>query len=445
MISPTLHIINVRLPLLDDSSLYTVYIENGKWYSITEQNGRCDSPQHKPLASPSLQNEVYIDAQQRILLPGLVDAHMHLDKAFSLSTVGNQSGTLEEACFNYANAVETFSYQELRQRILRAALQSIAYGSSIIRTHIDFHIQLGKDVAMRGLKAALDIKEQLKKYITIQIIILVPSYQHHDAIAFVEEAIALGADGIGGAPYLAEQPRLEIETMFALAERLGCILDFHSDESDNPQAKTVLDVAELVKQYHKENEVTVGHLCSLASMPVAVAEPIIEEIASAQLHAVSLPGANLYLQGRGDDECVRRGVTRLKTLLKHGINVSVASDNIHDPFHPFGRGDLLQIALLAAYGAHMGSPADIRKLLEMISVNPAKLVGAKEYGVKEGHEVDFVIFDATTPEQLFMLLPDRRWVYRNEQWLKTGGHPFDFTSDELAKAWASLEEEAPLQ
>src|SRR5690606_32475582 len=101
------------------------------------------------------------NAEKRIVLPGLVDAHMHLDKAFSLTSVGNRSGTLEEACQNYAAQVASFSFDALRLRILRAALQSIAYGTSVIRTHIDFHTSLGEDIAFKGLQAALAVKKQL--------------------------------------------------------------------------------------------------------------------------------------------------------------------------------------------------------------------------------------------------------------------------------------------
>jgi cytosine deaminase len=108
----------------------------------------------------------------------------------------------------------------------------------------------------------------------------------------------------------------------------------------------------------------------------------------------------------------------VKELLAAGIQLATASDNIHDPFHPFGRGDLLQIGLVTAYAAHMGSPADIRTILRMMTFIPASILGLSGYGTNVGNEADFVIFDGTTPEELFTMLPDRRWVYRNGGWLK---------------------------
>lgn len=433
-----LEIINACLPLTAEHKLFTLKIVQGRWLAIVEQEQELHSVEHTSITANDCFTKQKLNAEKRILLPGLVDAHMHLDKAFSLSAVGNQSGTLEEACENYAAHLPSFSYEELRQRILRAALQSIAYGTSIIRTHIDFHASLGEEVAFTGVLAALDVKKQLAPYVTMQIILLSLDYQQESSIAMIEAALQLGVDGIGGAPYLSSQPQQDIQTMFRIAQKYQCILDFHSDESDHPEAKTVLDVAEQAIKHGMKQQVTVGHLCSLASMPIAAAEPIVNTIAEAQLHAISLPGANLYLQGRCDDECVRRGITRIKTLLKHGVNVAIASDNIHDPFHPFGRGDLLQIALLAAYGAHMGTPKDLRTLLNMITINPAAIVDAKGYGIHVGNQADFVVMDATTVEELFMLVPDRRWVYRASQWLRASAHPFTWSNLDLKKAWQSI-------
>nr|WP_244226755.1 amidohydrolase family protein [Paenibacillus protaetiae] len=116
--------------------------------------------------------------------------------------------------------------------------------------------------------------------------------------------------------------------------------------------------------------------------------------------------------------------------------VAAASDNVHDPFHPFGRGDLLQIGLITAYGAHMGSPADLRTLLRMMTVVPAGILGLRDYGIAAGHTADFVILDAGTPDELFTMMPDRRWIYRGGAWLKTAAPPAGWELPELAAEWA---------
>lgn len=430
---------NVRVPLLDENRLYTLVAENGTWSAIIPQDGISHLPDARPLdhldgGCPETSDR--FDAGGKMLLPGLVDAHMHLDKSFSLPFVGNHSGTLEEAVRNYAAACPSFSKDMIRQRMMRAALLAVSFGTSAIRTHLDVHVEAGREVAMRTIEAALEVKEALKPYVTIQLFPMIPQ-QHVTpaAMELAEETVRMGVDGLGGAPHLSDEPETGIDRLFRLAERLGCPLDFHTDESDDPSVRTVVHIANRTKALGFAGRVTVDHLCSLAAMSDGEAEPIIRLMAEAGLKAVSLPGANLYLQGRHDNYPVRRGVTRIRDIAAAGIPIAVASDNIHDPFHPFGRGDLLLIALIAAYAAHMGSPADMRMLLRMITEVPAGILGLPEYGVREGYKADFVIFDADSPEMLFTMLPDRRWVHHGGRWLKIAAPRSGWNESALKRHW----------
>jgi len=432
------HLFNVRLPMMREDRLYSLSVENGIWSEVAVQNGhiRLDDAVALDDWDGSPEHPERLDAQGKLLLPGLVDAHMHLDKSFCLPFVGNVSGTLEEACRNYAAACASFTKQDIKSRIMRAALQAISFGTTAIRTHLDFHVEAGREVAMRTVEAALEAKEALKPFLTLQLFPMVP--HHHispHSLEAAEEAIRMGVDGIGAAPHLSQEPEAGIDAIFRLAERFGVPVDFHTDESDDPNVRTVVHIARRTMEWGYTGRVTVGHLCSLAAMKDEEAEPILTLMAHAKLSAVTLPGANLYLQGRGDSFPVRRGVTRVKDILRAGIPISVASDNIHDPFHPFGRGDLILIALIASYAAHMGSPADLRTLLRMISDVPAGILGLANYGVREGNEADFVIFDADSSEMLFTLLPERRWVHRGGKWLKIAARPAGWHEPALNKFW----------
>jgi cytosine deaminase len=439
-----LELINVRLPLADETKLYRVTAENGIWTKVERQDSELASETHLPIDSwsfipghPSGGAEL-LDARQRVMLPGLVDAHMHLDKAFSLSRVGNVSGTLEEAVANYSSAAPSFSKEEIRARILRSALQAASFGTSVIRTHLDFHVKAGRDVALRTVEAALEAKEMLAPYIRIQLFPMCP-YQQLTAyeLEAAEEAIRMGVDGLGGAPHLSQTPEADIDFIFRLAEKYDCQIDLHTDETDDPSVRTLRTIAEKTLQYGFQGRVTVDHLCSLGAMPDADAHKLIGRMAEAQLRAVTLPGANLYLQGRHDKFPVRRGITRVKELLQGGIPIATASDNIHDPFHPFGRGDLLLIGLITAYGAHMGSPSDMRTILRMISDMPAGIVGCNDYGIAAGHPADFVLFDGGSPEELFAMVPERRWIYRAGTWLKTAASRSGWLVPSLAAKWDS--------
>lgn len=434
-----LEIINARLPLLKENELYTLSVRNGKWNLVERQESRIVSDGHIFLdINGSIQSKS-INAEGKIVLPGFVDAHMHLDKAFSLPKVGNDSGTLHEAIVNYARLGPSFTKSELNSRMLRTALQAAAFGTTAIRTHLDFNTSAGRRSALPTVETALEIKRQLAPYVRLQLFPMIPyrTGSQEDKV-LMEEALAMGVDGIGGAPHLSDEPERSIDVIFELADKYGCPIDLHTDETDNPDKRTALYIAKKTMEYSFQGRVTVDHLCSLASMTSKDAQGMIFRMAEAELRAVTLPAANLYLQGRDDRSAVRRGVTRVKELIAAGIPVATASDNIHDPFHPFGRGDLLQIALITAYGAHMGAPADLRQLLRMITEIPAGILGLSGYGISPGNEADFVIVDARTPEELFTMLPERRWIYRAGAWLKAAAPPSGWEIPVVTKQWETV-------
>ncbi|MNC48215.1 Cytosine deaminase [compost metagenome] len=126
---------------------------------------------------------------------------------------------------------------------------------------------------------------------------------------------------------------------------------------------------------------------------------------------------------------MRRGLTRVKELMKAGVPVAAASDNIQDPFHPFGRGDMLQIGLITAYAAHLAGEEDIVTLLKMLTNLPATIAGVPEYGVSAGNPASFVVFDGISGEELFQELPATRWVYNKTRWIY---------ASELKRQWTDL-------
>jgi cytosine deaminase len=437
-------IFNASLPLQSEETLYTLAIGGGKWTSVTAQTGEVEAPEAVCLDKwngSSADARLLLDAKGKIVLPGFVDAHMHLDKAFSLPQVGNVSGTLGEAVVNYAAAAPRFSKEEIKARIMRSALQSISYGTVVLRSHLDFHVKHGKDVAMRTIEAALEVKEELKPYAELQLFPLLPYFELSEAaLDTAEESVAMGVTGLGGAPHLSPNPDPDIDRLFALVDKLGCPVDLHTDESDDPNQRTAIHIARRAMEYGWRGKVTAGHLCSLAAMKDEDAAMIIGLMAEAGMGAVTLPGANLYLQGRHDAFPVRRGVTRVKELLAAGIPLAAASDNMHDPFHPFGRGDLLLIGLVTAYAAHMGSPAEMREVLRMITEYPARVTGADGYGILPGNPAHFVALDARTPEELLTMLPERRWVWRGGTCLKAAPAKEKWSSALLQGYWEDSSE-----
>lgn len=426
MESKDLHLINVRLPLKEESKLYELKASQGYLVSVDEQPERkkaepdCMSilDWFAKSSGVSADGAVRIDLEGKLLLPGFVDAHMHLDKAYSLASVQNASGTLHEAIRNYGAAAPSFTKEQIKTRIRKAALRALSYGTTSIRSHLDFNCTEGVAVALRTVEAALEVKEELKAFLEIQLFPMCPM----DRLGLkerevLEEALRMGLDGIGGAPHLSSTPQTDIEQIFQLAERFDMPIDLHSDESDDPRSQTVVLIAEQTVSYGYQGRVTVGHLCSLSAMDEEAASRLIRKIADARLNVITLPAVNMYLQGRGDRGLIRRGTTRIKGLLEAGVNLATASDNIQDPFHPFGRGDMLQIGLLTAYAAHLGGSDEVRALLRMMTEKPSVIQGHTQYGVEELNPAVFVVIDAQAVNELFTEQPAGRWVYVRGQWV----------------------------
>ncbi|WKB36438.1 amidohydrolase family protein [Terrilactibacillus sp. S3-3] len=165
----------------------------------------------------------------------------------------------------------------------------------------------------------------------------------------------------------------------------------------------------------------------------------------AGIGAITLPGANLFLQGRADKGLVRRGITRVKELRAMGVPVATASDNINDPFHPFGRGDLLQIGLLTAYAAHMAGRDDLSAILDMISTIPAGFYGIENHGLKEGASAQFVLADTGNIYDLFSFQSPTRFVYAHGQWLSERRSSSCFHDAQLKALWSRVQTSADLR
>ncbi|WP_258881498.1 amidohydrolase family protein [Paenibacillus sp. sptzw28] len=417
-----LEAVNARLPLAQGDGLFKLTIRDGKWSSIEAQEEIVVSDRHVPISKlnfEELRSAREIDLQERVLLPGFVDVHMHLDKAYSIAHVRNRSGTLLEAIENYRSIAPTFSKESIRERIVKAALRAASFGSLMLRSHLDVPFHLGREVALRTVEAALEAREIVKEFVDIQYF---PMYFYDPAIKrglteFAEETLQMGVDGVGGAPHLAPDPEEGIRWAFQLATAFGRPIDFHCDESDNPEVKTIDAYCDQVLIHGYAGRAAAGHLCSLSAMAQEEADRLIAKMAEAGIGAVTLPAVNLYLQGRGDQGNVRRGLTRVKELVNAGVPVAAASDNIQDPFHPFGRGDVLQIGLMTAYAAHLAREEDIVTVLRMLTHLPATIAGIPDYGVSSGNPASFVVLDAVSGEELFQELPATRWVYNKTRWI----------------------------
>jgi cytosine/creatinine deaminase len=198
----------------------------------------------------------------------------------------------------------------------------------------------------------------------------------------------------------------------ALADEHGLRVDIHCDETDDEHSRFVETMAAETIRRGMSGRVTASHTTAMHSYNGAYAARLIANIARAGLHMVTNPLDNAVLQGRFDTGPVRRGHTRVKQLLEAGVNVAIGHDSVMDPWYPLGFGDPLQAAFVLAHLGHLSGDAELRTLVDMITVAPAAALGVPDYGLRAGGPADLVVFDARTPAEALRLQRPRHLVLR---------------------------------
>jgi cytosine deaminase len=203
-----------------------------------------------------------------------------------------------------------------------------------------------------------------------------------------------------------------VKFAFALAAEHGLRVDIHCDETDDDHSRFVEVMAAETLRLGLEGRVTASHTTAMHSYNNAYAYRVINNIARARMHMVTNPLDNSVLQGRFDSYPVRRGHTRIKELMAAGVNVCIGHDSVMDPWYPLGYGDPLQAAFVLAHYGHMSGAEELKRLLEMITVSPARALGLADYGLEAGDPASLVVYDAPGEVDAIRLIPRRRLVLR---------------------------------
>lgn len=370
---------NGYLPFINE--IQDVYIKDG----LVEKIGR-------DIKHIDLDTKI-IDLENRLVINGFVDGHMHLDKALIGEKVINKSGTLYEAIEIMSKYKHDMTKEDVKERSKKILDLSFRNGTRFLRTHID----VDDKIQLKSIEALLELKEEYKELIDIQIVAFPQDgiIKNSKSYFYLEEALKMGADIVGGIPAIEEDPIKHMNMIFDLAMKYDVDIDMHIDETDDASSLIINDLAKLTIANGYIGRVTAGHCCSLAANEEEIILPIVELIKKAKINIISLPSTNLYLQGRGDKINIRRGIAPVKYLLDHNIPVAIGSDNIRDPFNPFGNGNLLEEILIAAHGCHMGGEKDLNKLFDMVSIIPGEALKF-DYDIKEGNKANFIVIDAKT-------------------------------------------------
>lgn len=336
-----------------------------------------------------------LDGEEGIVYPPFVEPHIHLD---ATQTAGqpnwNQSGTLFEGIERWAERKSLLSHEDVKSRAWKTLKWQIANGIQYVRTHVDV-----SDSTLAALKAMLEVKKEIAPWVDLQIVAFpqegILSYPNGEKL--LDQAMEMGADVVGGIPHFEFTREYGVESMhiaFDIARKYNKQIDIHCDEIDDEQSRFVETVAALALKYDMGEKVTASHTTAMHSYNNAYASRLFRLLKMSKIHFVANPLVNIHLQGRFDTYPKRRGVTRVKEMLKNNINVCFGHDDVFDPWYPLGTANMLQVLHMGLHVCQLMGYGQINDGLKLVTENSAKALGLTDYGIQEGNSANFIVLPA---------------------------------------------------
>ncbi|MCW8329935.1 cytosine deaminase [Photobacterium sp. SDRW27] len=373
-----------NITLRGKEGLHQILIENGQFKTIASMD-----------EAMKFEGEV-LDGEGGMAIPPFCEPHVHLD---TTQTAGepswNISGTLFEGIERWAERKSMLSIEDVKSRAKQTLKWQIANGIQHVRTHVDV-----SDPTLTALKAMLEVKEEMKEWVDIQIVAFpqegILSYPNGKEL--LEEAVTLGADVIGAIPHFEFTREYGVESLhyiFELARKYDRLIDVHCDEIDDEQSRFVETLAALAHKFEMGDKVTASHTTAMHSYNGAYASRLFRLLKMSGINFVANPLVNIHLQGRFDDYPKRRGITRVKEMLASNINVCFGHDDIFDPWYPLGTANMMQVLHMGLHVCQVMGYEQINGSLDLISRNSAHTLNIQDhYGIEEGKPGSLLILPA---------------------------------------------------
>jgi cytosine deaminase len=379
---------NVRLP--DGSGPVDVAIRDGLISSIAPHNAACQSA----LASSSF------DGRSRVVLPRFVDAHMHLDKTLmGEAWIGlPETRTLAERVVAAESLLATQTTRTVEERAAALAESAVKFGTLALRSHADVTPGLG----LRSLEALLAVRQRFADRASIELV----AFPQDGAITpgvsdLLDEALRMGCTVLGGLDPAGYDGDVEgqLRLLFALAPRHNAAIDIHLHDPGTLGLFEIRRICAWTEKVGYAGRVAVSHAFALGHQPASEVQPVLELMARTGVAAITAaPGGP--------------AMPSAPALWNAGVTLGIGSDNIHDSWSPFARGDVLEKAFLVAYRNNLRTDAGLQRTLATITDVNARLLGLEPGRVEVGAPADLVVVDAENGAEAVAAHPPRLLVLR---------------------------------
>jgi cytosine deaminase len=345
--------------------------------------------------------EILLDG--RLVLPGFVDTHIHLDKACLLGRCGHDHGSVSEAISAVAAMKRDFTVEDIYARGARVLERAITAGTTRMRTHVEIDPRIG----LRGFEAIKALKRDYAWAIDLSLCVFPQEGLTNDpgTEELLVAALRDGGDLIGGCPYMDTDPAAHLEKLFDLAQAFDVDVDLHLDFDLDPSWWHLDDVCAQAERRNYQGRVAIGHATKLSALPPQQFDAAAAKLARAGVAVTVLPATDLYLMGRDATHNSPRGLAVAHRLVEKGVLCSVATNNVLNPFTPFGDASLLRMANFYANVAH-ASVSEFDACLDLVTQLPARLMNLRDYGIAPGNPADIIVLDTASGRDAIAELPD---------------------------------------
>lgn len=354
-----------------------------------------------------------IDADGCLALPGFVDGHAHLDKTLWGTPWRPHSAgpTVRERIDDERAARRELGLSPATQaaRLLR---HLVARGTTHLRSHVDVGPDTGLAL-LHGVRAAADAH---RDWIDIELIAFPQSgvMIEPGTLDLLDQAVREGsAAGIGGLdPHgIDGDAKGQLNAIFAIASRHGCVVDIHLHEPGETGATTIELIVERTRSLGLAGRVAISHAFCLGMLEPARLEPLLDALRELDIAVMSHAPAG------------QRPFPPLRRLAERGVRLFTGSDGVRDTWSPLNTGDMLERAYLLAYCSGFRDDAGLELALRMATHGGAEVLGLDGYGLAAGAAADLVLVAAETAAEAVALHPPRRWVVKRGRVVARDGQP----------------------
>jgi len=333
-----------------------------------------------------------IDAGGRLLSPGLIETHIHLDKSRIVERCAPARGRQRDHMQRVAAVKPGFTVEDVYARARDTLEACLVHGA----THMRTHVEVDPNAGLRGFEALVQLARDYAWAIDLELCVFAQEglTGHPQTDANLVAGLEKGARLIGGAPGYDADRAAHIRRVFELAAAYDVDVDLHLDVGSSAAELDVLLVCELADKLGWGGRTTVGHGTKYSLLPPADLERLGRRLAGAGVAVTVLPATDLFISHRDADHSVPRGVADANALVACGVNCSLSTNNVLNPFTPFGDGSLVRVANLYAHTVQRGNDDELAECFEMLTHRSARILRRDDYGIAEGNPADLLLWDA---------------------------------------------------